>query len=147
MRRPASSSEVPAVRPRLTGRAAVLFLVLALLVVAFAWPVREFFTQQSQLDQLRQQATETEARVNQLQALQQRWSDPAYLDAQARDRLHYVLPGETGYVVLGTPQPTQNDAPTQTGPPPNAWFSNLWDSVKGADHPSPAPSAPPSSQP
>ncbi len=112
----------------------MLFLVLALLVVSFAWPVREFVRQQAQLDQLRTQATQTQARVDSLEALKKRWADPAYVEAQARDRLHFVLPGETGYVVLGTPQPTQKDAPTQ-GPPPKAWFSNLWDTVKAADAP------------
>jgi len=113
----------------------MLFLVLALLVVAFAWPVREFMRQQAQLDQLRAQAASTQARVDALEALKKRWADPAYVEAQARDRLHFVLPGETGFVVLGTPQPTQNDAPTQGAPPPKAWFSNLWDSVKAADAP------------
>ena len=133
VRRPADDAEPP--KPKLTGRAAMLFLVLALLVVSFAWPVREFVRQQTQLDQLRTQAAQTQARVDALEALKKRWADPAYVEAQARDRLHFVLPGETGYVVLGTPQPTQSDAPTQGAPPPKAWFSNLWDTVKAADAP------------
>ena len=29
-----------------------------------------------------------------------RWSDPAYIRAQARDRLYYVMPGEVSYLVL-----------------------------------------------
>jgi len=29
-----------------------------------------------------------------------RWNDPAYIRAQARDRLFYVMPGETSYLVI-----------------------------------------------
>ena len=30
-----------------------------------------------------------------------RWSDRAYIEAQARDRLYYVYPGDISYLVIG----------------------------------------------
>jgi hypothetical protein len=32
-----------------------------------------------------------------------RWQDPDYVKAQARERLHFVMPGERQYIVTGTP--------------------------------------------
>ena len=104
----------PAGRNRLTGRATVLFVVLALLAVAYTWPVKEYLRQRSELGRLRAETAATQARVDALQALRQRWADPAYVQAQARERLHFVLPGETAYVVL---QPDHPAAP-QTLPKP-----------------------------
>ena len=55
---------------------------------------------------------------------QARWQDPAYVEAQARERLHYVLPGETRYVVLGPDEAparrTTGDEPTGPGTPSSA---------------------------
>ena len=50
-----------------------------------------------------------------LQAAEARWDDPAYVEAQARARLHFVRPGEVGYVVLteeelASPETTQTTA-------------------------------------
>ena len=30
-----------------------------------------------------------------------RWSDPAYIQAQARERLYYILPGDVSYLIVG----------------------------------------------
>ena len=30
-----------------------------------------------------------------------RWSDPAYIRAQARERLYYILPSDISYLVVG----------------------------------------------
>jgi hypothetical protein len=32
------------------------------------------------------------------------WQDPEYVKAQARERLHFVMPGERQYIVTGTPK-------------------------------------------
>src|SRR5439155_14604242 len=89
---------VPVDRARLTGRATVLFVVLVMLAVAYAWPLREYLSQRAELSRLRADTAAAQARVDALERQKQRWADPAYVRAQARDRLHFVLPGETGYV-------------------------------------------------
>jgi len=38
--------------------------------------------------------------LDELDAEVARWSDPAYVEAQARDRLYYVYPGDVAYLVL-----------------------------------------------
>jgi len=123
-------------RNRLTGRATALFVVLVMLAVAYAWPVKEYLRQRAELAMLRGQTVATQNQVAALTAEQKRWADPAYVKAQARDRLHYVMPGETAYVVLQPGRPAQ----PQTLPPPTpavpvAWYEALWGTVRGADRP------------
>ena len=77
------------------------------------------------------------ARVELLVAERRRLDDPAYIAAEARRRLHFVMPGETAYVVI-PPEPAAEEAPGGDAP----WYAQLWDSVAEADRPSPASSAP-----
>ena len=118
---------------RLTGRAALLFLVLTALALTLAWPARQYVDQRRQIASLRSQTQVTKDRVTLLQQQVQQWSDPQYVEAQARQRLHFRLPGETAYVVLRphqhgttTPPKALTTAPTQP------WYSSLWDSVEQA---------------
>jgi cell division protein FtsB len=120
-------------RPSLTGRAVVLACVLALLVFTLAVPMRELFHQRAEINALRAQNAATQNRVDQLVIRQERLRDPAYVTSLVRERLHYVLPGEVGYVVL---DPSEAPAPTVAGtkPEPAAWYSELWASVQTTDH-------------
>ncbi len=121
---------------RLTGRATVLLLVLVMLAVAYAWPVKEYFRQRGELARLRVDAATTQARVDALQAEKDRWADPAFVEAQARDRLHFVMPGETAYVVLLPGHPLAPPTlPKPTPVQPDAWYDQLWASVQAADRP------------
>ncbi len=121
---------------RLTGRATALFVVVAMLAVAYTWPVKEYLRQHSELARLQAQSAATQARVDALQAQKTRWADPAYVEAQARQRLHFVQPGETAYVVLQPGRPAQPQTlPKQTAQVLPAWYTELWDSVQGADQP------------
>jgi cell division protein FtsB len=125
-------------RNRLTGRATALVVVLAMLAVAYTWPVKEYLRQRSELARLRADTAATQARVDVLEALKARWADPAYVQAQARERLHFVLPGETAYVVLQPDHPAAPPTlPKQTSQVLPAWYDQLWDSVRGADAQSP----------
>jgi cell division protein FtsB len=88
-------------RAGLTGRAAVLALVLCALVVMLADPLQTYLRQQSQIAQQRADNNALQRRVGALEAQQRLWSDPAYVRQQARARLYFVMPGETPYVVVG----------------------------------------------
>jgi cell division protein FtsB len=120
-------------RPSLTGRAVVLAGVLALLVFTLAMPMRELLHQRSDINALRAQNAATQASVDELTIRQQRLRDPAYVTSLVRDRLHYVLPGEVGYVVL---DPSEAPAPTaaRAAHDPSSWYADLWSSVQTADH-------------
>ena len=123
-------------RNRLTGRAAVLLMVVVMLGVAYAWPLREYLAQRSELNDLRAATRASQAQVDSLQAQKARWADPAYVKAQARARLHYVMPGEVAFVVLHPNQANLvQTLPKPTPPRPKAWYDQLWTSLHGADQP------------
>lgn len=121
-----------AARPALTGRAAILILVLAALVVTLAIPLRAWLAQRSEIAALESDVAGARERVAELQAQLEDWEDPAFVVAQARSRLHFVFPGEVGYVVLGEDdRPIMaSDAPTSED---GAWYSRLWESAVQAD--------------
>ena len=113
-------------RSNLTGRAAVLALVVCLLAISLAYPLREYLAQRGDIAGYRGQVAEQEARVAELRRQHARWSDQAYVEAQARERLHYVMPGETSYVVLeadDAPSPDGADATTCPLPESSAMFT------------------------
>ncbi|WP_245916808.1 FtsB family cell division protein [Nocardioides gansuensis] len=135
-------------RPRLTGRAAILVLVLAVLTVSYASSLRAYIQQRSHIGDLKQAIAEREASINELEREKQRWSDPAYVRAQARARFGYLMPGETGFQVLdenGRPlesQATLHDPGDVVKTVPTPWWSDAWDSVELAGNP-PAPDSGP----
>lgn len=129
-------------RGRLTGRAGVLALALCAVMVTVAYPLRQYLAQRSQINGVEQQNSVIQRQVTALQNELAKWSDPAYVAIQARQRLHYVRPGETGFLVpnpnpgnepLGMPTPTQQ-----------TWYDRLWSTVKS---PSPVPSQSATSSP
>ncbi|MFG3260341.1 septum formation initiator family protein [Streptomyces sp. NPDC048172] len=128
----AQSKRVRAPRKgRLTGRAALLALVLCSLVVALAYPTRQYVSQRSDIADQRRQADRAREQVHELRELRARWQDPAYVEQQAREHLHFVRPGETGFIMRdGTADPHR---PVDRRPADRAWYENLWDGVDTAD--------------
>jgi hypothetical protein len=113
----------------------VLALVLGVLAVSYAYPLRAWYDQHRERAELRAEAERLEAEVGELETQLRLWDDPAYVEAQARERLGYVLPGEIGYVVVddtGEPE-------TELGPDglpvliEGEWYSRLWTSIEAAD--------------
>lgn len=126
----------PPRRNPLTPRAAVLALVAAGLLTSAALPMREYVNQRSEIAALEASQTEQRARVAELEAEKQRLQDPAYVAAEARRRLHFVLPGETAYVVLA-PEPGTVEEQQEAEAAQTPWYSQVWGSVQEADRPSP----------
>ncbi|MDX3238010.1 septum formation initiator family protein [Streptomyces sp. ME03-5709C] len=127
---------LPRGRGRLTGRAALLALVVCALVVALAYPMRQYVAQRSQIADQRRQAEQARKRVDELREQKARWQDPEYVKAQARARLHYVLPGETAYTVVESGEaavPEESDARHSESAARRPWYANLWDGVDHAD--------------
>lgn len=123
-------------RSPLTPRAAVLALVAAGLLASAALPMREYVNQRSEIAALESAQSAQRERVAALEAEKQRLQDPAYLAAEARRRLHFVLPGETAYVVLA-PEPGTAEAQDEAEGPESPWYSQVWGSVEEADRPAP----------
>ncbi|NJP49956.1 septum formation initiator family protein [Streptomyces sp. SBST2-5] len=118
-------------RSRLTGRAALLALVVCSLIVALAYPMRQYVSQRAEIADLRQQQKEARERVERLRDLKARWQDDAFAEQEIRRRLHYVMPGETGYIVIdpGAARKSRTDRRTADRP----WYANLWDGIDKAD--------------
>jgi cell division protein FtsB len=114
-----------------TRRAALLALVVCGLALSIAVPLHTYVSQRDDLAAQQQQQQVLRAQERQLQQREQQLSDPAQIEAEARTRLHYVLPGETPYVVQlpgtattpGTTRPGKQTAPTQS------WYEQLWNSI------------------
>jgi cell division protein FtsB len=120
---------------RLTGRAVVLILVAAALVMSLAFPIREFLAQRSAIAAAEKQVAQLESRVVNLQEQSQRWRDDAFVEEQARERLHYVFPGEKGLVLLSPEdvEDARNPEIRVATDPEVAWYDALWGSVQEAD--------------
>ena len=113
MPRPERKPDQP--RASLTTRAAVLLGVVAVLAASYAFPVRAWLDQRSDLAAAEAERDALAAEVEELTEARDLWDDPAYIRAQARERLNFVLPGEVGLVVLGTESTLVEDVPT-SGP-------------------------------
>jgi cell division protein FtsB len=126
-----SQTKRQARRSRLTGRAALLALVLCTLIVALAYPMRQYVSQRAEIAEQRRQQEQARERVQQLRDLKARWQDDAYAEQQIRRRLHYVKPGETGYVVIDPGAAKQSRA--DLGAAHRPWYANVWDGVDKSD--------------
>ena len=147
----------------LTQRAFVLVVVLIVLLVRYMPTLRVYFNQQYQIAQTKEQIRAHEKAIDTLEDEIARWEDPEYVKIQARERLGWVLPGETGFRVIGPDgQPYGGGQQIGVGRLPEdeqqaAWWDRIWGSVRAADDPagddrpasgSPAqPSAMPSASP
>lgn len=120
-------------RSRLTGRAALLVLVVCSLIVALAYPIRQYVSQRSEIADQRRQAQEARERVRELREEKARWRDPAYVEQQARRHLHYLRPGEIGYTMRHGRE--EERRPSDRSASDRAWYENLWDGVDAADRP------------
>ena len=130
-------------RPRLTGRAAILVLVLAVLTVSYASSLRAYLQQRAHIGELKSQIAEREANINDLEREKKRWDDPAYVKAQARARFGYLMPGEAGFEVIGVDgkpleaQASLNDPSDVIKTVPKAWWTAAWESMELAGNPPP----------
>ena len=128
-------------RPRLTGRAAILVLVLAVLTVSYASSLRAYLQQRQHINDLNAQIAETGQDIQQLEREKRRWDDDSYVAQQARQRLNYVFVGEKSYVFLGEdgkpiePGDTLSETTPADDRAPTAWWSTTWKSVEAAGHP------------
>jgi len=86
---------------RLSGLALSTLLLIVAALIVLAPSLKTFVEQQQQIAALEERVRLSEQRVDGLEAEIDRWSDPAYIEAQARDRLYYVYPGDITFLVIG----------------------------------------------
>ena len=118
-----------------TRRAALVAIVVCALALSVAVPLQTYLSQRDQLQAQQQQQQALRAQQSALRHREEQLSDTAEVEAEARSRLHYVMPGETPYEVQlpgGAPSPGQ----TGVGQHPNgraaSWYQALWNSIVGS---------------
>ena len=126
-------------RPRFTGRAAVLVLVIAGLMVSYASSFRAYLDQRHHIEQLEASIASSRTEITALEREKQRWEDPAYVAAQARARFAFGFPGEIGFQVLdedGQPLDHEDSLadPSQVVEDPEWWQETL-SSIEAAGRP------------
>jgi cell division protein FtsB len=127
----------------LTARAIALAVVLLILTISYATSLRIYFSQAQEISATKAEIAERKQRSHDLQGELARWDDEAYVRTQARERLGWVVPGETGYTVVdadGNPLGGGAKISAEATPeqqPQDSWWSKLWGSVEAADRPAP----------
>ncbi len=134
-------------------RAAILAAVVCVLTLTIAGPVRTYFAQRTEMKQLAASEAALRQQIAELEAQKGKLGDPAYIAAQARERLGFVKPGDVPYQVQLPPSVA---VPAQQGPQPepaatgDPWYTSLWHTIADTPHgppsvtpPPPAPPSPP----
>ena len=128
----------------LTTRAIALVVVLLVLTISYASSLRIYFAQAHEIAATRAEIAERQQQISELEGTVARWGDADYVRTQARQRLGWVIPGETGYQVvdadgnpLGGGAEIESSTAT-TDEPQDVWWAELWGSVEAADKPAPA---------
>ncbi len=135
-RRPTSNATSAAqVGPRslLTSRAVALGVLLLMIVGSSAIPVKQLLEQRDRIAQLQSELAANKATVARLTSEVDRWNDPAYVKAQVRTHLHWVMPGEIGFFITSSEDiPAVEQFAVATSTKSEVWYSVLWKSVKKA---------------
>jgi|KBSSwiStaDraftv2_1062776.scaffolds.fasta_scaffold56526_2 cell division protein FtsB len=117
-----------------TGRALVLGALIVLMIVVLASPLNRYFNSRSDASDAQRQLQDDRAKVSELQQQLELWSDPGFIQQQARNQLQFAMPGDTVYVVVDKGQESDIDktAGTDATGPAQTWNDKLWTSVKKA---------------
>ena len=98
-------ADVPAATPwfrnlQISGFTVTVLLLIVGALIVLAPSLRILVEQQNEITALERRVAEQQALVDELQTDIDRWQDPAYIKAQARDRLLYVYPGDITYLIV-----------------------------------------------
>ena len=118
-----------------SGRSLILVIILFGITLAIAPPIKHFFTQRAQINALRAQVSSDQAELLEAKRELERWKDPNYIKSQARERLHFVLPGERQYIVTRVEGEDSTASTTKVAdqlPADQPWYSKLIASITEA---------------
>ena len=98
-------------RRRTSNRVLALSAIFFVLALTIAPPVKHYFTQRAQISALKSQLSADNTALQKAREELTLWQDPEYVKSQARERLHFVLPGERQIIVTeGENDLTQNSS-------------------------------------
>lgn len=124
-------------------RAAIMAAVICALTLTIAGPVRTYFAQRTEMKQLAQTEASLRAQIADLEGQKAKLADPAFIAAQARERLGFVMPGEIPYQVQlppgAVPAPAA-DPRDQVKTSSDPWYTSLWHTIADQPHTPPTTS-------
>ena len=100
-------------RRRTSNRVLALSGIFFILALTLAPPVKNYFTQRAQISALKSQLSADNSALEKARQELLLWQDPEYIKSQARERLHFVLPGERQYIVTGESTTEENNGTTK----------------------------------
>ncbi|MFM6979868.1 MAG: FtsB family cell division protein [Micrococcales bacterium] len=89
--------------------------MIGLGVLVLAPQVSIWVSQRQQIADLKAQVEQAKQSLTEMKNERSRWEDPAYIRAQARDRLYYVMPGEVSFLVMDSNGIDQSDTSGTVG--------------------------------
>ena len=119
-------------RRRTSNRVLALSAIFFILALTIAPPVKHYFTQRAQISALKAELSADNTALEKAREELLLWQDPEYIKSQARERLHFVLPGERQYIVTDGEKNQQQNGTTKIassladGQP---WYSRLIASI------------------
>lgn len=90
-----------AIKRGVTARFIAISVIIFIIALTIAPPAQRYFTQRAQINAVEAEIEVRESRLEEAKIELQKWRDPNYVKSQARERLHFVLPGERQYIVVG----------------------------------------------
>ncbi|WP_245907394.1 FtsB family cell division protein [Leucobacter massiliensis] len=113
-----------------------LVVVLVLAGAIIVSPTLSTFVQQRrEIAELRESVRQHQEAVTEIDAERAKWKDPVYIRSQARDRLFYVMPGETQLNVIDDivmPSDAEEETNAELTRIESAWARGLAASFLGA---------------
>ena len=100
-------------RRRTSNRVLALSAIFFILALTIAPPVKHYFTQRAQISALKAQLSADNTALEKAREELLLWQDPEYIKSQARERLHFVLPGERQYIVTNGENNQQQNGTTK----------------------------------
>jgi len=119
-----------------SGRTFALAGIFFMLALFLAPPIKSYFVQRAQISALQSQLKSDHSALDTARKELTLWQDPNYIKSQARERLHFVMPGERQYIVTGS-DGNNSDTTTQTDvvsnlPEGQPWFTRMIASITEA---------------
>lgn len=115
-----------------SGFTLVVMAIMILAVFVLAPGIKNFVEQRAAIADLQRTVDAAKTQSQNLDEERTRWSDPAFIRAQARERLYFVMPGEVSYLVLddiAVAQQAEQPASDTVQETPTDWAGSLLSSI------------------
>lgn len=129
---PAAPSSAWLAGVRGSGFTLLVMGIMILAVVVLAPSIKNFVEQRAEISELQRSVDAAKTQSQNLDEERSRWSDPAYIRAQARERLYFVMPGEVSYLVLddiAVAQQSEQPASDSVQETASDWAGSLLSSI------------------